>query len=147
MIGLTPKQHECLVFLRSYFSENGLAPSQQEICKALGIISKSGALRILNALEERGYIRKLKFRARAFEILPHPEQHDPQCGCDRCARARYIAQLKLVHALKVDPPVAILRVRSSDLRPISKTTRAELLGVDARDAAPRTRTALPREAS
>jgi repressor LexA len=69
---LTPKQHELLVYLDSQLSAHGVAPSFDEMKVALGLRSKSGIHRLISALEERGFIRRLPHRARALEILRRP---------------------------------------------------------------------------
>lgn len=69
MMGLTPKQRDCLDFLRSYIAERGVAPSQEEISAALGMKSKSAATQFLDALESRGHINRLPGKARAIEIV------------------------------------------------------------------------------
>lgn len=68
MAGLTSKQHQLLTFLTEYDEKHGCAPSFDEMMAAIGIQSKSGVHRLLTALEERGKIRRLRFRARAIEI-------------------------------------------------------------------------------
>lgn len=70
---LTPRQHECWRFLEAYTRENGYAPSFEEIAKAMNIASKSNIHRLLGALEERGFIRRLRHRQRAIEIIRMPE--------------------------------------------------------------------------
>ena len=70
---LTPRQHECWVFLASYTTEHGYAPSFEEMTKALNVASKSNIYRLLNALEERGFIRRLRHRSRAVEVVRMPE--------------------------------------------------------------------------
>ena len=70
---LTKKQHELLVFLEQRLNENGISPSYDEMKDALGLASKSGIHRLITGLEERGFIRRLPHRARALEILRHPE--------------------------------------------------------------------------
>jgi len=70
---LTKKQHELLVFLEQKLNENGISPSYDEMKDALGLASKSGIHRLITGLEERGFIRRLPHRARALEILRHPE--------------------------------------------------------------------------
>lgn len=66
---LTAKQRELLVFLGDYLEEHEVSPSFDEMRKAVGLASKSGIHRLVIALEERGYIRRLANRARAIEIL------------------------------------------------------------------------------
>ena len=69
---LTGKQHELLSYLIDYQAEKDITPSFDEMRAAIGLASKSGIHRLVSALEERGYIRKLPNRARAIEILRHP---------------------------------------------------------------------------
>ena len=69
---LTGKQHQLLSYLINYQAEKDITPSFDEMRTAIGLASKSGVHRLVSALEERGYIRKLPNRARAIEILRHP---------------------------------------------------------------------------
>ena len=69
---LTEKQHQLLSYLIDYQTEKDITPSFDEMRAAIGLASKSGIHRLVSALEERGYIRKLPNRARAIEILRHP---------------------------------------------------------------------------
>ena len=69
---LTEKQHQLLSYLIYYQAEKDITPSFDEMRAAIGLASKSGIHRLVSALEERGYIRKLPNRARAIEILRHP---------------------------------------------------------------------------
>ncbi len=69
---LTGKQHQLLIYLIDYQAEKDITPSFDEMRAAIGLASKSGIHRLVSALEERGYIRKLPNRARAIEILRHP---------------------------------------------------------------------------
>jgi len=66
---LTRKQYELLMFIRQNMKENGIPPSFEEMKEALGLRSKSGIHRLITALEERGFIRRLPHRARALEII------------------------------------------------------------------------------
>ncbi len=70
---LTKKQHELLLFIHKRLSEDGVSPSFDEMKEALGLASKSGVHRLVSALEERGFIRRLAHRARALEVLKMPE--------------------------------------------------------------------------
>jgi repressor LexA len=70
---LTSKQHELLLFINRKLSERGVAPSFDEMREALDLKSKSGVHRLISALEERGFIRRLPNRARALEVLRLPE--------------------------------------------------------------------------
>ncbi|RZJ81826.1 MAG: transcriptional repressor LexA [Brevundimonas sp.] len=71
---LTRKQHELLMFIHQRIKETGVSPSFDEMKEALDLASKSGIHRLITALEERGFIRRLAHRARALEILKLPEQ-------------------------------------------------------------------------
>ncbi|RVQ69063.1 transcriptional repressor LexA [Croceicoccus ponticola] len=70
---LTRKQHELLQFIQRRLEESGISPSFEEMKKALDLKSKSGVHRLISALEERGFIRRLPNRARALEILRQPD--------------------------------------------------------------------------
>lgn len=69
---LTTKQKDLLAFLTKYLAENQVSPSFDEMREAVGLASKSGIHRLVSALEERGYIRRLANRARAIEIIRQP---------------------------------------------------------------------------
>ena len=70
---LTPKQKELLLFINERLKESGVPPSYDEMKEALDLRSKSGIHRLITALEERGFIRRLPHRARALEIVKMPE--------------------------------------------------------------------------
>ena len=70
---LTRKQHQLLLFIHEHLGAQGVSPSFDEMKDALGLRSKSGIHRLVTALEERGFIRRLAHRARAVEILRLPE--------------------------------------------------------------------------
>ncbi len=70
---LTSKQNELLRFIHERLENNGVSPSFEEMKDALALKSKSGVHRLIGALEERGFIRRLPNRARALEILQLPE--------------------------------------------------------------------------
>jgi repressor LexA len=71
---LTRKQHELLLYINERLTETGVSPSFEEMKEALDLKSKSGVHRLISALEERGFIRRLPNRARALEVLRMPEQ-------------------------------------------------------------------------
>ncbi|WP_297492373.1 transcriptional repressor LexA [Acidocella sp.] len=66
---LTAKQHELLVFIDKHLRETGCSPSFEEMKEALDLRSKSGIHRLISALEERGFLRRHKHRARALEVV------------------------------------------------------------------------------
>ncbi len=70
---LTRKQHELITFIQNRLEETGISPSFEEMKEALDLKSKSGVHRLISALEERGFIRRLPNRARALEVIREPE--------------------------------------------------------------------------
>ncbi|HRO01821.1 transcriptional repressor LexA [Nitrobacter sp. TKz-YC01] len=70
---LTRKQYELLRFINERLKESGVPPSFDEMKDALDLRSKSGIHRLITALEERGFIRRLPNRARAIEVIKLPE--------------------------------------------------------------------------
>lgn len=70
---LTRKQHELIRFIQERLEATGISPSFEEMKEALDLKSKSGVHRLISALEERGFIRRLPNRARALEVLKQPE--------------------------------------------------------------------------
>jgi repressor LexA len=70
---LTRKQHELLMFIHERVKEAGISPSFDEMKDALDLKSKSGIHRLITALEERGFIRRLANRARALEVIKLPD--------------------------------------------------------------------------
>lgn len=71
---LTRKQHELICFIADRLAETGVSPSFEEMKEALDLKSKSGVHRLISALEEREFIRRLPNRARALEVLRMPER-------------------------------------------------------------------------
>ena len=74
---LTAKQHELLLFIQKKLEESGISPSFEEMKEALDLKSKSGVHRLISALEERGFIRRLANRARALEVVKLPDSSVP----------------------------------------------------------------------
>jgi repressor LexA len=72
---LTRKQQELLLFIHERMKESGIPPSFDEMKDALDLASKSGIHRLITALEERGFIRRLPNRARALEVIKLPESY------------------------------------------------------------------------
>ena len=70
---LTAKQHELIRFIQQRLEDTGISPSFEEMKEALDLKSKSGVHRLISALEERGFIRRLPNRARALEVVKLPE--------------------------------------------------------------------------
>src|SRR5689334_10513155 len=82
---LTRKQHELLLYIDARLSETGISPSFEEMKEALDLKSKSGVHRLISALEERGFIRRLPNRARALEVLKQPENLGTRTPAPRAA--------------------------------------------------------------
>lgn len=76
--GLTPKQRACLDAIEAYLARTRTMPSVENLRLALGFTSKTGVLRLLRQLEERGRIERVPQRARAIRLLQEPE-------CPACA--------------------------------------------------------------
>ncbi len=70
---LTKKQKNLLVFINKKIRSSGVSPSYEEMKNSLNLKSKSGIHRLISALEERGFIRRLPHKARALEVLKLPE--------------------------------------------------------------------------
>ena len=82
---LTRKQHELIRFIQARLEETGVSPSFEEMKEALDLKSKSGVHRLISALEERGFIRRLPNRARALEVLRQPEDVSTRVASARSA--------------------------------------------------------------
>ena len=85
---LTAKQRELLIFIKQRLGETGISPSFDEMREALALKSKSGVHRLISALEERGFIRRLPNRARALEVLKMPEVNAPAASVTQLKPAR-----------------------------------------------------------
>ncbi|MGQ0565794.1 MAG: transcriptional repressor LexA [Gemmobacter sp.] len=103
---LTRKQLELLDFIRTRMDVDGVPPSFDEMKDALDLRSKSGIHRLITALEERGFIRRLAHRARALEIVKLPEAMErpgfsPRVVVDNPAPPRAAMPVQAVHALEL----------------------------------------------
>ncbi|GAB4069969.1 transcriptional repressor LexA [Ancylobacter sonchi] len=107
---LTRKQHELLRFIHERLKESGVPPSFEEMKEALDLRSKSGIHRLITALEERGFIRRLPNRARALEVIRLPEtvQAAPKAAAPAPARsfAPSVIEGSLGRAKPTAPPAA-----------------------------------------
>ena len=70
---LTKKQKNLLLFINKKLRSSGISPSYEEMKNSLNLKSKSGIHRLISALEERGFIKRLAHKARALEVLKLPE--------------------------------------------------------------------------
>ncbi|MBW3559321.1 MAG: transcriptional repressor LexA [Proteobacteria bacterium] len=106
---LTKKQHELLMFIHERLKETGVSPSFDEMKEALDLASKSGIHRLITALEERGFLRRLPHRARALEVVRLPEQATSAAP----ARGRQAFSPRLVEPAA---PLAGLPAAANDVR-------------------------------
>lgn len=92
---LTRKQHELVCFINDRLTETGVSPSFEEMKEALDLKSKSGVHRLISALEERQFIRRLPNRARALEVLRMPERAEKKAPAAAAKKddARNLRQL------------------------------------------------------
>lgn len=87
MIGLTAKQAEALRFITDYLDRSGgIAPSFDEMKQALGLASKNGVWRLMDALEEKGHIVRLKHRARALQVVTPETPKPAEVVCEAIMR-------------------------------------------------------------
>ena len=104
---LTRKQLELLDFIQKRLARDGVPPSFDEMKEALDLRSKSGIHRLITALEERGFIRRLAHRARAIEILKLPDAMEKPgfspkvIQGDKVAAQRGAMAVEAVHALEL----------------------------------------------
>ncbi|MBE5072896.1 transcriptional repressor LexA [Erythrobacteraceae bacterium E2-1 Yellow Sea] len=100
---LTAKQHELIRFIQQRLEATGISPSFEEMKEALELKSKSGVHRLISALEERGFIRRLANRARALEVIKMPEDVVPGTRAALAPAAANDA-LAMAHAAKAVAP-------------------------------------------
>ena len=91
---LTKKQYQLLMFIDSRLKVVGISPSFEEMKMALNLKSKSGIHRLITGLEERGFIRRLPYRARALEVLKLPE-NTSNFGKDVVTQLNVFSEAKL----------------------------------------------------
>ena len=84
---LTAKQHELLLFIHKRLEESGVSPSFEEMKEALDLKSKSGVHRLIGALEERQFLRRLPNRARALEVTRLPGMGQPGVSAPAAGQA------------------------------------------------------------
>lgn len=110
---LTRKQFELLRFIQERLRETGVPPSFDEMKDALDLRSKSGIHRLIMALEERGFIRRLPNRARALEVIKMPEGGGPQAP-----RARFSPSVVQGGLAKAKPAAPEEDIRSMVAIPV-----------------------------
>ena len=104
---LTRKQHELLMFIDQHLRDTGFSPSFEEMKEALKLRSKSGIHRLITALEERGFIRRLPHRARALEIVRMPD-----ALAERSGRTGFVPRVIQGDRPSAPPPRGAMSVES-----------------------------------
>jgi repressor LexA len=110
---LTRKQSELLTYIQDRLKESGVSPSFEEMKDALALKSKSGVHRLISALEERGFIRRLPNRARALEVLRMPDAQaaiaaQPRLSVIPPAAANDVVELPLHGRIAAGMPIEAL---------------------------------------
>ena len=113
---LTRKQHELLMFIHERMKESGIPPSFDEMKDALDLASKSGIHRLITALEERGFIRRLPNRARALEVVKLPDSMNPSLGG---RKVRFEPSVIEGNLGKVASPPSRMAATEDYVRPVS----------------------------
>ena len=112
---LTHKQLELLDFIQKRMARDGVPPSFDEMKDALDLRSKSGIHRLITALEERGFIRRLAHRARALEIVKLPESMERAAEAERGLQAQPAFTPTVIAGSRIDPPRGALPVAAAAL--------------------------------
>lgn len=112
---LTRKQKLALKVIKEYIDEHGVAPSFAEMQAMLNLKSKTSIFHLMNALERRGYIRRLKYRARAMEIIRLPEDMIDHDSKDAGPKPDYsnafeeCVQIDLMGSISAGSPIEAIR--------------------------------------
>ena len=105
---LTRKQSRLFELIESGMRESGIAPSYEELRESLGLSSKSSVHSMMNALEARGYIRRLRYRARALEILKPSNPNSIDLSLPKSRRSMDAAfDIPVVGAIAAGPPIVV----------------------------------------
>ena len=110
---LTKKQRELLMFLEERISRSGVPPSFEEMKKKVGLKSKSGIHRLISALEDRGFIKKLPFKARAIEILKVPNTKQKSSEDNTKAINDQVVELPIVGRIAAGLPIEAIEAGQS----------------------------------
>ena len=112
---LTKKQHELLLFLEEKIAKSGVTPSFEEMKNKVGLKSKSGIHRLISALEERGFIKKLPFKARAIEIVKLPNIRSKSLDKKDDTIDKHIVELPVVGRIAAGLPLEAIEAGESSL--------------------------------
>ncbi|MFL6857197.1 MAG: transcriptional repressor LexA [Allosphingosinicella sp.] len=110
---LTRKQSELLTYIHAQLAESGVSPSFEEMKDALSLKSKSGVHRLISALEERGFIRRLPNRARALEVVKMPDGQSGKTTSTLPTAANDVVELPLHGRIAAGMPIEALEGQSS----------------------------------
>ncbi len=105
---LTQKQKDLLLLIDRKIKAEGVPPSYDEMKDALGLASKSGIHRLITALEERGFIRRLPNKARALEVLQLPQDSKPKIAKLAPAPSNDEYEIPFVGKIAAGNPIAAL---------------------------------------
>ena len=112
---LTKKQHELLLFLEERISQSGVTPSFEEMKKKVGLKSKSGIHRLISALEDRGFIKKLPFKARAIEIIKSPNTKSKSSDHNPDTLDKKVVELPVVGRIAAGLPIEAIEAGENSL--------------------------------
>ena len=112
---LTTKQHELLLFLEERLAQSGVTPSFEEMKNKVGLKSKSGIHRLISALEDRGFIKKLPFKARAIEILKSSNIRSKSSDNKTDTLDKNIVELPIVGRIAAGLPIEAIETEESSL--------------------------------
>ncbi len=112
---LTKKQCELLLFLEKRIALSGVTPSFEEMKNKVGLKSKSGIHRLISALEDRGFIRKLPFKARAIEILKLPNIRSKSSDNKNDKLDNHIVELPVIGRIAAGLPIEAIETGESSL--------------------------------
>ena len=112
---LTKKQRELLLFLEERISQSGITPSFEEMKKKVGLKSKSGIHRLISALEDRGFIKKLPFKARAIEILKLPKAKQKFSDNNIKIINEHVVELPIVGRIAAGLPIEAIEAGENSL--------------------------------
>ena len=112
---LTKKQHELLLFLEERIAHSGVTPSFEEMKNKVGLKSKSGIHRLISALEDRGFIKKLPFKARAIEILKSPYIKSKPSDHKPVILDKQVVELPIVGRIAAGLPIEAIEAGENSL--------------------------------
>ena len=126
---LTNKQSQLLTLIRDRLKDTGIAPSYDEMATILDLKSKSGIHRLIVALEERGFVRRIPNRARAIEIIRLPEALSPSKG----ATTTSATKVSVIGCIGAGTPISAMKIISRSINlPAGLISDGEYYGLEVR---------------